>query len=147
MPNSLRPEVPVIGPGRRLTLKLKLQWRRLWRSVSIYSSDNSQPQKMENGAARNQAKMEKVAAQNRLIYGRLLLRLKYSGPWHKSVASQHNLAKDHGVHHGTISKLEKNLIYLDLQQKESAIQAATDFYLNHPVYREPFKGFITLKLF
>jgi hypothetical protein len=36
---------------------------------------------MENGAARNKAKMEKVAAPNRLIYGRLLLRRKYSGPY------------------------------------------------------------------
>ncbi len=89
--------------------------------------------------------MEDIVVRDRLISGRLLLRRKYPGA--KSLASQRQLSKNHGVAPKTVSTLENDLINLTPQQKESAIQAATHFYAHHPVHRKHFEGFITLKLF
>ena len=43
-----------------------------------------------------------------------------------------------------IQMLEQNLMRLDSQEAGLAIQAAKNFYANHPELRGPFEGFIAM---
>jgi len=80
----------------------------------------------------------------RLISGRLLLRELYPSSWHKSVTTRKKMMHDHKVSDRIIKTLEENLVRLDSQEAELAIQAARHFYANHPELRGPFEGFITM---
>ena len=99
-----------------------------------------------------------IAPKYRLISGCLLLRELYPRSWHKSVTTRKKMMHDHEVSDrmiktleenlvrlgsqeaGRIAELEINLINLPLQEKELSIQAARDFYDNHPEHCRIFKG-------
>jgi hypothetical protein len=85
-----------------------------------------------------------IALKYRLISGRLLLRISYPSSWHKSVTTRKKMSHDHKVSDRIIKTLEENLERLDSQEAVLAIQAARNFYANHPELRGPFEGFITM---
>ena len=86
--------------------------------------------------------------QNKLIVaGRILLSQIYTSKSLASVATQRVLADDHKFGFRTITKIRKSLDAYDSHEKELAIQEAWHFYANHPVFRQPFEGLITLSSF
>ena len=83
-----------------------------------------------------------IVLKYRLISGRLLLRESYPSKWHRSATAQ--IMKDHKVSHRIIQMLQQNLVRLDSQEAGLAIQAARNFYANHPELPGSFEGFIAM---
>ena len=82
-----------------------------------------------------------------VVAGRILLSRTYPSTRLQSAAATAVLAKDHKFGFSTITKIRKSLDAYDSHEKELAIQAARHFYANHPVYRQPYEGLITLSSF
>jgi hypothetical protein len=82
-----------------------------------------------------------------VVAGRILLSRTHPSAWLQSAAARNVLAKDHKFGFRTIIKIRKSLDAYDSHEKELAIQAACHFYANHPVFRQPFEGLITLSSF
>jgi hypothetical protein len=79
-----------------------------------------------------------VEKRDRLVAGRLLLKLEY--PW--IPCTYIVLAREHHIGQSTIAEIQNRLQFLSQDEKNQAIQAATDFYASRAQVDAQFAGII-----